>query len=49
MRPTDREVDRVMHETGMDRMQAYRHLQSRELARVAETERRRKLRDQPID
>lgn len=49
MRPTNREIDRVMHETGMDRMQAYRHLQSRELARATETERRRKPRDRPID
>lgn len=49
MRPSDRDVDRVMHETGMDRMQAYRHLQSRELARIAEAEKRRKLRDRPND
>jgi len=49
MRPSDREVDQVMHETGMDRMQAYRHVQSRNILRAKELNKRRRLRDTPHD
>ncbi len=41
MRPTEREVSKVMHDTGMDRMQAYRHIQGRHAVIEIEAKKRR--------
>lgn len=49
MRPSEREVSKVMHDTGMDRMQAYRHVQSRNLAIELEAKKRNERRDRPHD
>lgn len=38
-----------MHDTGMDRMQAYRHVQSRHLVIELEAKKRNQRRDRPAD
>jgi hypothetical protein len=44
MRPSDAEVQKVMDDTGMDRMQAYRHVEARNILRARQADRRREPR-----
>lgn len=41
MKPSDAEVQKVMDDTGMDRMQAYRHVGARNILRAREVEKMR--------